>query len=252
MKIKKQPETEAGEAVAPKKKKAKTNTNVLPLFAKKGEAADGDAPPKKKKKKAKPVEEAEPVVAEVEVVESKKAKAKKAKAEKPEAPEPKVKAEKAPRKPRASKPKAGRGGTFNRWEAWLTRALAARAGQRFTVAELAEMIKPVVEKHSGPEDVIRVVRNSLRRPVRLGWIDLEERGKYAASTRAKTLVDRMADMAAWREDAGLTVESAAALVSLEPERLEEAEGGGAPLDPAEVHTLLSVYSVSYEKAFPNG
>jgi hypothetical protein len=247
MKIKKQPETEAGEAVAPKKKKAKTNANVLPLFAKKGEAV---AP----KEKKKPAEEAEPVVAEVEVVEPKKAKAKKPKAEKAEAPaaEPKVKAEKAPRKPRASKPKAGRGGTFNRWEAWLTRALAGRAGQRFSVAELADMIKPVIEKHSGPEDVVRVVRNSLRRPVRLGWIDLEERGKYAASTRAKTLIDRMADMAAWREDAGLTVESAAALVSLEPERLEEAEGGGTPLDPAEVHTLLSVYSVSYEKAFPNG
>lgn len=153
----------------------------------KTEASEAEAPAKTKKAKKA----------------GKKLKLKSDKAEKPKKPK-KAKPEKAegaekPKKPKKAKKPAGekltlkgpqmkRGMAMNKWEKWLCQHFEEmEEGAEVHNSKLTEAIEPYIKEQSGPEDVRRVILNSVRRLVGDGWITRSSRGSYKLTAKVAKL-----------------------------------------------------------------
>jgi hypothetical protein len=112
---------------------------------------------------------------------AKSSKSKKAKAEK-KAKEPKAKKKAA----KAPPIEARRGWLMNAWERWLTEFFAG-CKKQVTQLELVQLIDDFVTENEGPEDHHSVIRNSIRRLVRDGWVERVDRGKFKAAKKLKKL-----------------------------------------------------------------
>jgi hypothetical protein len=98
---------------------------------------------------------------------------------------------------------AKRGWLMNIWERWLSELFEGNGGSEEPIVqvELVKSMTDFVRDNDGPEDVHSVVRNSVRRLLRDGWVERTAKGRFFASDQLPALKSR-------KEKVGKAIEAA--------------------------------------------